>query len=317
MKYAIETHHVGKTYRNGVEALKDVSIQVECGEIFCLLGQNGAGKSTFIHILSTFFEPTKGEIKLFSEAVTSKNVHSLRRKIATVSQQISIDTYLSLKDNMLFQAELYGVSKEQAIQRMNELIEGFQLEKYLNYPVSSFSGGIKRRLDIALNLMSNPQLLFLDEPTVGMDIQSRREMWKMIRHIKEKMKTTIFLTTHYLEEAEQLSDTICIMKDGKILVQETTAKIRDYFHENMMAFKFSTAKEAKEKYSLFRSGLTNYYRTISLKGEFIIIYQYDEFDLNFFLQWIIDNNISLIGVSLVYPTLEDIFVRIVGKENKS
>lgn len=317
MKYAIETHHVGKTYRNGVEALKDVSIQVECGEIFCLLGQNGAGKSTFIHILSTFFEPTKGEIKLFSEAVTSKNVHSLRRKIATVSQQISIDTYLSLKDNMLFQAELYGVSKEQAIQRMNELIEGFQLEKYLNYPVSSFSGGIKRRLDIALNLMSNPQLLFLDEPTVGMDIQSRREMWKMIRHIKEKMKTTIFLTTHYLEEAEQLSDTICIMKDGKILVQETTAKIRDYFHENMMAFKFSTAKEAKEKYSLFRSGLTNYYRTISLKGEFIIIYQYDEFDLNFFLQWIIDNNISLIGVPLVYPTLEDIFVRIVGKENKS
>lgn len=315
--YAIETQHIGKTYRSGVEALKDISIKVKQGEIYCLLGENGAGKSTLINILSTFFQPSKGNIKLFNEPLTDKNINIFRKKIATVSQQISVDTYLTLKENMLFQAELYNIPKDQALQRMTCLINDFGLEKYLNYPVSSFSGGIKRRLDIALNLMSNPRLLFLDEPTVGMDVQSRQEMWKMIKHIKEEMHTTIFLTTHYLEEAEQLSDSICIMRNGQILIQESTAAIRDYFHENMIEIKFTSPKDASTNYATLQSNLHDFCHSLILKGDSIFILNHTEYDITFFMKWILKHDIHMIGISTVYPTLEDVFVRIVGKDDIS
>lgn len=116
---------------------------------------------------------------------------------------------------MMFQSRLYRIPKAAAQKRMDKLIHAFDLIPYLKYPVSSYSGGIKRRLDIALNLMSEPEILFLDEPTVGMDIQSRMAMWEMLGKIREEFGTTVFLTTHYLEEADSLSDTVCIMKDGR------------------------------------------------------------------------------------------------------
>ena len=212
--YAIQIKNVVKEYKNGVQALSGLNLTVKQGELFSLLGQNGAGKSTLIRILTTYLKPTSGHIMMFGKDI-EKEATTIRTEIACVSQQTSIDTYLSLEENMIFQSRLYKIPKSEAFDRMEKLIVAFGLEQYRKYPVSSYSGGVKRRLDIALNMMAKPKLLFLDEPTVGMDIQSRRLMWEMINKIRTDFGTTVFLTTHYLEEADNLSDTICIMKDGK------------------------------------------------------------------------------------------------------
>ena len=177
-------------------------MSVKRGEIFSLLGQNGAGKSTLIKVLTTYLHPTSGKIFMFGKDIDHEAAE-IRSEIGCVAQKTSIDTHLSLTENMHFQGKLYKIPKQDAKKRMEKLIDCFGLENYLQYPVASYSGGIKRRLDIALNLMSNPKALFLDEPTVGMDIQSRMAMWDMVRKIRTDFGTTIFLTTHYLEEADQ------------------------------------------------------------------------------------------------------------------
>lgn len=199
--HAIQVDHVVKRYKNGVQALNGLSLSVKEGEIFSLLGQNGAGKSTLIRILTTYLCPTAGEIEMMGKDI-KKDAAVIRSQIACVAQQTSIDTYLSLEENMMFQSRLYKIPKAEARQRMERLISDFGLSQYRKYPVSSYSGGVKRRLDIALNMMVNPKILFLDEPTVGMDIQSRIAMWDMMKKIRDGFGTTIFLTTHYLEEAD-------------------------------------------------------------------------------------------------------------------
>ena len=199
-----------KQYHNGVQALNGLSLTVEEGEIFSLLGQNGSSKSTLINILTTYLLPTSGKAVLFGKDVGTE-ASAIRPQIACVAQRTSIDPYLSLQENMLFQSRLHKIPKAEAEARMKILIAAFGLERYLNYPVNSYSGGVRRRLDIALNMMSDPKILFLDEPTVGMDLQSRQAMHTMMKKIRRDFGTTIFLTTHYLEEADSLSDRICII----------------------------------------------------------------------------------------------------------
>ncbi len=223
-KYAIETENIIKRYKNGVQALSGVFLSVKAGEIFSLLGENGAGKSTLIRILTTYLRPTSGEVTVFGKNIYTEAAW-IRSQIACVAQQTSIDTQLSLEENMLFQSRLYKIPKADAVKQMEKLIYGFGLERYRKYPVASYSGGVKRRLDIALNMMSKPRILFLDEPTVGMDAGSRNLMWEMMKQIRDEFKITIFLTTHYLEEAERLSNHICIMKDGKTVKQGTLAEL--------------------------------------------------------------------------------------------
>ena len=182
--YAIQTQNTVKKYKNGVQALNGINISVKTGEIFSLLGQNGAGKSTLIKILTTYLKPTSGKVIMFDQDIHNQT-DVVRSTIACVAQQTSIDTHLSLEENMMFQSRLYKIPKAKAKEKIEELIRDFELEQYRNYPVSSYSGGVKRRLDIALNMMSNPKILFLDEPTVGMDIQSRMRMWDMLLKIRD------------------------------------------------------------------------------------------------------------------------------------
>lgn len=229
----IDIRSLSKHYSTGVKALNQLNMTVKKGEIFALLGPNGAGKSTLINILTTVSQPTSGAVKLFGEELSGKNRQVFQQKIACVTQRTSVDSYLTAQENMLFQSKLYGVEQELAEQRMKELTRLFDLTRYLTYPVGSYSGGVKRRLDIAINLISAPELLFLDEPTVGMDAISRRAMWAYIRKIKEQLGTTIFLTTHYLEEAEQLSDTICIMDKGKKLIQGSRQELNRYVSQQL------------------------------------------------------------------------------------
>lgn len=310
--YDIDIHKVGKTYKNGIQALCEMSIKVKSGEIFTLLGENGAGKSTLIKVLTTFLKPTTGKINMLGKDI---QIHSafIRSNIACVSQHTSIDTHLSLQENMLFQAKLYKVPKSEAQKRMMKLINDFDLKSYLQYPVSSYSGGIKRRLDIAMNMMSNPKILFLDEPTVGMDIQSRKVMWDMIKKIKNDLGTTIFLTTHYLEEADILSDTICIMKEGREIIQGSPFELKKYLKRDNIEIKLSSKKQVTELVELLKSHqdvcnieVRNFTVVVLTKNTIEIFYK--------LISYLIDNKISFCGIDIVQPTLEDVFLRLTEKE---
>ena len=311
---AIQAENVIKKYKNGVQALDGLSLTVKDGEIFSLLGQNGAGKSTLIHILTTYLAPTSGLVTMFGKDIY-REASEIRTQISCVAQRTSIDTHLSLTENMMFQSKLYKVPKAEARNRMETLIACFGLERYLKHPVSSYSGGIKRRLDIALNMMSNPKILFLDEPTVGMDIQSRMAMWDMMKKIRTDFGTTIFLTTHYLEEADQLSDTICIMKNGKEIIQGTPLALREYLRKDILRISFSSKEEVKNCFQPLKSILA--LEESDLRQDKIITgLKNGHIDLEKASRWLLDHEVPFLGIEIVQPTLEDIFLRLTDDSGK-
>lgn len=309
--FVIDVVNVKKTYKNGVQALDGISLSVKTGEIFSLLGQNGAGKSTLIGILTTYLKADTGEITILGNNIVSPN--KVRNNIACVAQRISIDKHLSLRENMMFQSSLYGISKDEAKKRMEKLIVEFELSQYLKYPVSSYSGGIKRRLDIALNMMSNPKILFLDEPTVGMDIQSRMAMWQMLKKIRDNFGTTIFLTTHYLEEADSLSDTICIMKDGKEVIQGSPLELREFINQKTIRILFADRNQAKVSFAILKKHLPK--KDYNLKNNSILIEtassKQDFIEINKFL---LNSKIDFKGIEISDPTLEDVFLRLTERK---
>ncbi|MBU3876415.1 ABC transporter ATP-binding protein [Faecalicatena sp. AGMB00832] len=310
--YAIQAQDVSKTYKNGVRALDHVSLNVRKGEIFSLLGQNGAGKSTLIRILTTYLKPDLGLVQILGKNLSMKAAR-IRPKIACVGQQTSIDTYLSLEENMMFQSRLYRIPKTQAKLRMEKLIQDFGLQSYRKYPVSSYSGGIKRRLDIALNMMSAPEILFLDEPTVGMDIQSRMAMWDMLKKIRNDFGTTIFLTTHYLEEADILSNTVCIMKDGKEVTQGTPEELRSFIRQDALRILFPTKAEAEKQMVFLQSVFPASQMTV--RNTDIMMNTEDvRSDLERTAGFLLEAHIPFYGIQIVQPTLEDVFLRLTKKK---
>ena len=311
---AIYVKDLVKKYKNGVQALNGLTLTVKEGEIFSLLGQNGTGKSTLINVLTTYLRPTSGSIIMFGKDVCREGA-AIRTQISCVAQRTSIDTHLSLMENMMFQSKLYKVPKAEAQKRMETLITCFGLERYLKYPVASYSGGVKRRLDIALNLMSNPKVLFLDEPTVGMDIQSRMAMWDMMKKIRNDFGTTIFLTTHYLEEADQLSDTVCIMKNGKEIIQGRPHALREFLRKDMLKISFSSKEEAKSCFeplknvvALEETDLRHDKIITSLKNGYV--------DLEKANRWLLEHSIPFLGIEIIQPTLEDVFIRVTDENEK-
>lgn len=311
---AICVQGVTKQYRNGVLALNDFSLSVKPGEIFSLLGQNGAGKSTLIRILTTYLKPSAGNITMLGKDI-SRDAAAIRSDIACVSQQTSIDTHLSLEENMMFQSRLYKASKPAAKKRMEHLIADFCLQSYRNYPVASYSGGVKRRLDVALNMMSAPQILFLDEPTVGMDIQSRMTMWDTMRKIRDDFGTTIFLTTHYLEEADSLSNTVCIMKDGKEIVQGTPLELRRYIKQDTLQIHLDSAVEAGQCLQQF---LRHFPAIDAFTRNTTVVINTKEgsSDIKWIAQFLLDQGIIFLGMEITQPTLEDVFLRLTAEKNR-
>lgn len=309
---AISVRNLIKKYKTGVQALDGLTLTVNDGEIFSLLGPNGAGKSTLIHVLTTFLRPTSGNVILLGKDAAHEAA-AIRTQISCVAQRTSIDSHLSLTDNMLFQSRLYRVPRPEAQRRMKSLISCFGLERYLKYPVSSYSGGVKRRLDMALHMMSKPKVLFLDEPTVGMDIQSRMALWDMVKRIRDDFGTTIFLTTHYLEEADQLSDTICIMKNGKEVIQGSPNVLREYLRQAMLKISFPSPAEARNCFEPLKSVIE--LKESDLRHDKIITrLNNGHTDLEKANRWLLDQAIPFLGIEITQPTLEDVFIRLTGED---
>ncbi|EGT2204563.1 ABC transporter ATP-binding protein [Clostridioides difficile] len=309
---AVEIDNLVKEYKNGVKALNGLSFNVNSGEIFSLLGPNGAGKSSLINILTTFYKPTSGNVTMFGKDLVD-NPSWIRTQIACVAQQFSIDEHLSLMENMVFQSKMYKVEPQIAKQRIDSLIDKFDLSSYLKYPTSSYSGGVKRRLDIAMNMVSSPKILFLDEPTVGMDVDSRKSMWDMLLKIRYEYGTTIFLTTHYLEEAEQLSDNICIMKNGKDLAQGTPSSLRSYIRQNIIRITFHNTEDIK-KYNDAIKG-TGLVKFMNVRENSIFISVNDSRTaFTLINKWLLEHDIEFDAIEIVEPSLEDVFLALTSSK---
>ena len=212
MSQAIEIKKLTKQYASK-RAVDMVSLSIQEGELFALLGVNGAGKTTLIKMLSCLTKPTSGDAWLFGKSILTEP-QQVKQLIAVSPQETAIAPNLTVRENLELMAGVHGFNKEKTKLKTDELIHKFSLQPFEKQRSKTLSGGWKRRLSIAMALISEPKILFLDEPTLGLDVLARRELWTVIEKLKQT--TTIILTTHYLEEAEALSDRICIMKDGQI-----------------------------------------------------------------------------------------------------
>lgn len=218
---AIEMKGLTKVYGNR-SAVKSINLNIMQGEFFAMLGSNGAGKTTTIKMLSCLVEPTSGDAIMLGNSVRTAPV-SVKEIINLSPQETAVAPKLTVKENLMMIARLYGSTKKQAIAKAEEMMIKFDLKDRQNEKAQALSGGWQRKLSIAMALISNPQILFLDEPTLGLDVRARRELWKTIERLKGKV--TLILTTHYLEEAEALADRICIMDKGMIQILGTVDEI--------------------------------------------------------------------------------------------
>ncbi len=212
MTNAIEIKNLRKEFGSKV-AVNDISLTIEEGKIFSLLGVNGAGKTTTIRILTGLSRPTAGEVRIFNKNLNAERM-DIKRLCNLSPQETAIAPNLSVKENLAFIAEIYGYTGNRAKERVQQVIEDFSLQEVENSKAKTLSGGWQRRLSIAMALVTEPKLLFLDEPTLGLDVLARRELWRIIEKLRGKI--TIVLTTHYMEEAESLSDDIAVMVKGVI-----------------------------------------------------------------------------------------------------
>jgi ABC-2 type transport system ATP-binding protein len=217
---ALQIENLVKRYPTGVEALRDVSIGIEPGEFFGLLGPNGAGKSTLIHCTTGLAQPTAGTIRVFGHDAI-RNYGEARLAVGLAPQELNLDWFLTVEETLDYHAGYFGVPKRERRERVKELLETFSLTEKRDERTRTLSGGMKRRLILARALMHRPRLLILDEPTAGVDIELRLELWHYVQRINQE-GTTILLTTHYLEEAEQLCSKIAFIAEGRIAAQGTS-----------------------------------------------------------------------------------------------
>ena len=221
----IKVSHLIKKFGEFI-AVNDISFQVDKGEIFAFLGPNGAGKSTTIKMLTTLLEPTSGKIEINGHDPKSDK-HAVRNSFGIVFQDPSLDDELTAYENMHFHAVLYQTKQQGLKERIRQLLEFVELWDKKDVLVKNFSGGMKRRLEIARSFLHHPKIIFLDEPTLGLDPQTRNHMWKYIQDLNRKEQTTVFFTTHYMEEAERVAARIAIIDHGQIVAAGTAQQLKE------------------------------------------------------------------------------------------
>jgi ABC-2 type transport system ATP-binding protein len=220
---ALQIEDLVKRYPTGVEALRGVSLKIEEGELFALLGPNGAGKSTLIHCATGLAQPTAGSIRVFGHDAIG-DYGKARQAVGLAPQELNLDWFLTVEETLDYHAGYFGMPKRERRERARELLDTFSLSAKKDDRTRTLSGGMKRRLVLARALMHRPRLLILDEPTAGVDVELRLELWHYVQRINGE-GTTILLTTHYLEEAEQLCDRIAFMNEGQIVATGTTEEL--------------------------------------------------------------------------------------------
>jgi ABC-2 type transport system ATP-binding protein len=284
-------------------AVDKISFNVTEGEIFGFLGPNGAGKTTTISMLCTLLKPTGGEAVLCGHNVFTQR-NQVRRCIGLVFQDPTLDDYLTAEQNLRFHAYAYNLPRELREKRITEVLDLVDLLDRRKSRVRTFSGGMKRRLEIARGLLHSPKVLFLDEPTLGLDPQTRRHIWDFILQLRQQQKLTIFLTTHYMDEAENC-DRISVIDQGHIIALDTPEKLKDSLGGDVVTLtaedNLKAANELKEKFDVFPEIQNGHVRFNVPHGEMFL----PKFMQNF--------KSSLISIGINRPTLDDVFLKLTGR----
>lgn len=297
----------GKT----VEAVRGVDLAVRTGEVFGFLGPNGAGKTTTLRMLTTLLTPDAGEATL-AGCDLLKHPQRLRERIGYVSQAGGSDRGMSAWENLVLQGRLFGMNRHNAAAQAKALILAFDLEAIADRKAATYSGGQRRRLDVALGMMHRPQLLFLDEPTTGLDPQNRARLWEEVRRLRDS-GVTIFLTTHYLDEADALADRIAIMDQGKIEAEGSPRELKKQIAGDVVLLGLSADGTHNEKaLQLFTD--QPYVREASYEQGHLRLYVHEgEVTLPEILRLLDHAQIGLKTISLSQPTLDDVFLRQTGR----
>jgi ABC-2 type transport system ATP-binding protein len=225
---ALHIEDLVKRYPTGVEALRGVSLDIKPGELFGLLGPNGAGKSTLIHCTTGLAQTTSGTIEVFGHDAIGKGYGEARQAVGLAPQEVNLDWFLTVEETLDYHAGYFGMPKRERRERTKELLETFSLTEKRDERTRTLSGGMKRRVVLARAMMHRPRMLILDEPTAGVDVELRLELWHYVQRINEE-GTSILLTTHYIEEAEQLCDRIAFINEGRIVGEGTSSQLADRF----------------------------------------------------------------------------------------
>jgi len=305
-KIAVKTNNLTKHFGNRI-AVNNLNIEIKQGEIFSLLGTNGAGKTTTIKMLSCLLPPTSGRASVMG--IDSKvNPLEIKEIIGVSPQETAIAGHLSTWENLLLMGGVFGLKKNESKKRARNLMELMELEDRKDQS-RKLSGGLQRRLSIAMALMSDPQVLFLDEPTLGLDPHARKSVWNYIEKLKEEK--TILLTTHYLEEADSLADQIAIMDKGKIIEIGTSHELKKRFTNNQI-LKISGENFSSEIIEILNkqgsaTNLTD--NIIEIKGQALDIYS--------IIEILKQKNVKISGIEMNEPTLDDVFLHLTKKEAKA
>ncbi|MDL2362876.1 MAG: ABC transporter ATP-binding protein [Patescibacteria group bacterium] len=230
---ALRVVNLEKTYATGTKALNGISLNIPQGSFFGLLGPNGAGKSTLIHCIMGLAMPTGGTAEVMGHDVV-KDYRAARQLIGLAPQEVNLDWFLSVEDTLDYHGGYYGMRKAERKERIDELLEAFSLTEKRKINTRFLSGGMKRRVVLARALMHRPKMLILDEPTAGVDVELRLELWKYMSRVNKEDKTTILLTTHYIEEAEQLCDHLALINGGEIIKTGTGAELKKHYNKKTL-----------------------------------------------------------------------------------
>jgi ABC-2 type transport system ATP-binding protein len=287
-----------------VEAVRGVTFSVHEGEIFGFLGPNGAGKTTTIKMLCTLLDPTSGSATLANFDVTSRP-SDVRRAIGVIFQDPSLDDRLTARENLELHAVVYGVARSERSARINEALSFVELTDRAEDIVRTFSGGMKRRLEIARGLVHRPRVLFLDEPTTGLDPQTRKRTWEVLRSLREKHKLTLFLTTHYMDEAEHC-DRIAIMDHGKIVTVGSPDELKRQVGKDVVTVR-TAEPDVLAKVLLDRHAIK------PDRMEEGLCFRVDDGE-TFVVELIREAHVRLSGIAVRRPTLDDVFLALTGRQ---
>ena len=308
----IEIHGLQKQFKSGkniVEALRGIDLNVPQGQIFGLLGPNGAGKTTLLRILTTLLQADSGEATVVGHSLRSASAE-VRRVIGYVSQKGGAEAAATGRENLSFQAQLYGMRGAQVTSRVDELLAALELESIAGRPVQTYSGGQRRRLDLALGMVHRPALLFLDEPSVGLDPQSRARVWDEVRRLHDS-GTAIVLTTHYLDEADALCERIAIIDQGQIVAEDSPEGLKRKIAGDVVLLGLDNGHviAAQELFST-----QSFIREIKQEPEALrLLVDEGEQALPAILQLVHERGLPIRTVALNRPSLDDVFLRQTGR----
>jgi ABC-2 type transport system ATP-binding protein len=304
----VRAEHLAKSFGK-IKAVDDVSFEIKIGEIFGFLGPNGAGKSTTINMLTTLLKPTSGVARIAGYDV-SKHSNEVRRSVGVVPQEYTADEDLTGYENILLCADLYGLPRSDSKPHAMELLKLVELTDAANRKVATYSGGMRRRLELASGLINYPRLLFLDEPTLGLDVQTRAAVWKYIRTLKEQYHMTLFLTTHYLEEADSLCDRIAIIDHGHIIKIGTPEELKASVGGDVIVV---GVRESEPDISSELSQVKLVTEVKKKDNEYRIKAQQGEEASPMIMDLVRSKGLHVTKISLTKPTLDEAYLELTGR----